>query len=291
MTAMLDLNRYIDQLARGFDAQEVVRFLRPLQARLLGNKLQLLACNRYMQAWLQQHHDKLLHYAKQTISSHITDLQIGIEDNSHPANTEQEFKQRLVRAGITLQYQNADFNTLHQDLKTQQDIISVLKTYAECFTDRRKHACNLLFCGGVGTGKTTFACILLRTIISQGYWGRIQSVNRLLRDVQSCYQQRATHSEQALFDSYLQDDLLIIDDIGLQRHTENSLHILSEILCLRYDHCKPSVLISNWPAKGNHQSPGLREMLGIHLFDRLLSGDSHVLIFDWPSYRRSTYET
>jgi DNA replication protein DnaC len=81
--------------------------------------------------------------------------------------------------------------------------------------------------------------------------------------------------------------VLLIDEIGLQRHTESTLFLLSEVLCERYDALKPTLLISNWPAQGSDKHPGLREMLGTRLFDRLTAGQSKVLIFDWPSYRHT----
>ncbi len=108
MTKILDLTHYLEKLIPEFDEQDVVRFLRPLQARLQINTLHLLACNRYMHAWLQQHQDKLLACAKKTISAHIINLDICIDDGANVAHDEQEFKQRLSQAGIAPQYQTAN---------------------------------------------------------------------------------------------------------------------------------------------------------------------------------------
>jgi len=69
MTTMLNLSDYIAHLSSEFNAQEVVRFLLPLRVRRYDNKLQLLACNRYMHAWLQQHRNKFLKLC-QTTSIH-----------------------------------------------------------------------------------------------------------------------------------------------------------------------------------------------------------------------------
>lgn len=111
------------------------------------------------------------------------------------------------------------------------------------------------------------------------------TTDALVRHIHSAFSPQPKQSEQGIIDGYCSYDCLVIDEMGIQRQTDSSLSALSTVICARYDHIKPTIIISNWPVNGSKTNPGLREMLGQRIIDRLLHGDSKVLVFDWNSYR------
>jgi DNA replication protein DnaC len=76
-------------------------------------------------------------------------------------------------------------------------------------------------------------------------------------------------------------DLMILDEIGLQRGTEDEQRTLHELLEARRLACKPTILLTNL----NHKE--LQTYLGERFIDRLKESGVSVL-FDWESHRRAS---
>jgi DNA replication protein DnaC len=101
----------------------------------------------------------------------------------------------------------------------------------------------------VGTGKTFLGRALLAELLQQGMHCLYTRASSLVRSIQHTYHPHTHDTEQSTLKHFIVPDLLLIDEIGLQRHTESTLFLLSsEVLCERYDALKPTLLISNWLA-------------------------------------------
>ena len=79
---------------------------------------------------------------------------------------------------------------------------------------------------------------------------------------------------------FINPDLLILDEIGLQHGSEAEKIILFEILNERYMQCKPTILISNLDIND------LKEYITERVIDRMREGGGQKIVFNWESNRR-----
>jgi DNA replication protein DnaC len=78
-----------------------------------------------------------------------------------------------------------------------------------------------------------------------------------------------------------QIDLMILDEVGLQRGTDDEQRTLHELLEARRLNCKPTILLTNLNV------PSLKEYIGERFMDRL--SESGVLVkFTWESHRKQS---
>jgi hypothetical protein len=78
---------------------------------------------------------------------------------------------------------------------------------------------------------------------------------------------------------FVEPDLLVLDEIGVQYGTETEQKILFRIIDLRYEEMKPTILISNLAI------PAFTEFVGERVVDRMRENGGMLFAFDWESYR------
>jgi DNA replication protein DnaC len=85
-------------------------------------------------------------------------------------------------------------------------------------------------------------------------------------------------NEVDMLDDFARASLLVIDEIGVGFGSEAEQVQLFDIIDARYKHRRPTILLSNLPAKD------LKTALGERAYDRLREG-SQILVCQWGSYR------
>jgi DNA replication protein DnaC len=77
-------------------------------------------------------------------------------------------------------------------------------------------------------------------------------------------------------------DLLVLDEVGLTIGSDDKRRaMLFDVLDTRYANLRATILI------GNLTDEEMERYLGERIMDRLCEGDSAVVSFTWPSFRRS----
>ena len=74
-------------------------------------------------------------------------------------------------------------------------------------------------------------------------------------------------------------DLLIIDEVGLSFGSDAEVLQLSELLNMRYEDVRPTLIVSNC------KSSDLSRYLGDRGVDRLRENGGKVVTFEWESHR------
>jgi DNA replication protein DnaC len=159
----------------------------------------------------------------------------------------------------------------------------------------------LLMCGFTGSGKTRLACNIIREVRSSDCLYVTQSRITLLH--RETYGHRHHHlhrSEESEEDEAPQPQtiwkvveevhLLVLDELGAHALAPDVQLPFDDLLRHRYDHRKPTILISNLALKGTAERPGLKQILGDPLTDRIHAATGHgkfVLQFSADSYRRT----
>lgn len=160
-----------------------------------------------------------------------------------------------------------------------QKVFDYFKDYSANFADRIESGTSVILTGCPGTGKTHLACALLYEAKKQGYSVRFTNVRKLVRSVRDTWKEGAAESESQVIDRYIDLDLLVIDEVGVQAKSENEQHIIFDVLNGRYENVKPTIILSN------EDLATIREIIGERAYDRLREGGGKAFAFDWDSYR------
>ncbi|MEW5029105.1 ATP-binding protein, partial [Klebsiella pneumoniae] len=88
-------------------------------------------------------------------------------------------------------------------------------------------------------------------------------------------------SEASLLDDLCRVDLLILDEVGIQRGSSGEKVILNQVIDRRLSYMRPVGILTNL----NYES--LTDTLGARILDRLQMDGGMWVNFDWDSYRKN----
>lgn len=161
------------------------------------------------------------------------------------AAEEEEYKRRefeqkvneLRRKG----FPEADMRnwTFSNDDLTNEKITKAAQRYVENFSELRKSGKGLLLYGNTGTGKTYTACEIANALIDKGYPVLVTNFARILNTLQG------TFEKQEYIDSFNSYQLLVIDDLGIERDTAYAKEQVFNIIDSRYRSGLPMVITTN----------------------------------------------
>jgi len=153
------------------------------------------------------------------------------------------FQQRiqvLRRNGLSdLEYRNWTFD---KDDRKQPGISDACRKYVDEWNEMRDKNVGLLFYGGVGTGKSFYACCIANALLERCVSVLVTSFPRILGRLQSAGQ---VGDRNKLLDSIQRYELVVIDDLGAERETEYALEQIYTVVDTRYRSGKPLILTTN----------------------------------------------
>lgn len=161
----------------------------------------------------------------------------------------------------------------------QQKALAACQQFADQFDSHLETGAGLILSGRPGTGKTHLACAIANQVISAGRSALFITVAALVRKIRSTYGNRDGLSEQDVINDFCRVDLLMVDEVGIQRGTDSEEHLLFEVLNDRNSYYKPTILISNLNASQ------MGEYIGERSMDRMREGGGRFVPFNWESYR------
>lgn len=136
----------------------------------------------------------------------------------------------------------------------------------------------LIFIGGPGTGKNHLASALVQKFISDNSkTALITETIKIIRAIKDSWRHNDITETQAMRD-YVESDLLVIDEVGVQFGSETERMYLTEIVNDRYNHMRPTILI------GNVTLDEMKKAIGERAVERFREG-GRVVPFTWESYR------
>jgi len=101
--------------------------------------------------------------------------------------------------------------------------------------------------GSTGTGKTSFACILLAELMNRNKdmykYPKFLDMRAIKYDIEQEYQQTKTIKD--IIDRYTHTPLLVIDDFGVMIGTESYIQFISHIINHREQNNKRTIITSN----------------------------------------------
>lgn len=109
----------------------------------------------------------------------------------------------------------------------------------------------IFFTGPAGTGKTTKAAQTVLECMHTRFVERIgpvdfifETATQILFNLRRCYSDK-DRDEQAMLNRYCMVDLLVIDDLGVEKCSEWVLQMFHMIIDYRYSHKKATIITSN----------------------------------------------
>jgi DNA replication protein DnaC len=187
------------------------------------------------------------------------------------------FAKRTREANLPPRFVSKTFADFQVSTASQKRALAVAQDYVARFSDHQAAGRCLIFCGKPGTGKTLLASIIATSLI-QNLRIEYTTVAMLIRDLRSNWQNGGNEQDRL---SKLQNlHLLILDEVGLSFGTDSEIQQLSEVIDLRYQVCRPTLVASNY---------GLNELgkfLGERAVDRLKDNGGLAVIFNWESHRK-----
>ena len=118
-------------------------------------------------------------------------------------------------------------------------LISKAKTYADKWSDMMSKNIGLLLWGEVGTGKTFFAACIANALVENCVSVKMTNFSTILNDL--FYE----NDKNQYIDRLNNHNLLIIDDLGIERDTEYALEQVYNIIDARYKSNKPLIVTTN----------------------------------------------
>ena len=127
-----------------------------------------------------------------------------------------------------------------------RNVVASIRSYLDSLEDNLAAGSSIWLMGETGTGKTTLAMLVSKRALEAGHSVAIYSLPKLLARI------RRTYDAEAGEDSYLEFferltsvDLLHLDDLGAERHSDWVIEQLYSIINQRYEDGRSVIVTTN----------------------------------------------
>lgn len=180
----------------------------------------------------------------------------------------------LGRSGIQNLHQNCTFKNYEVKNDGQRHALSMAKSYAMNFGEGFT---SFVFSGSPGTGKNHLAAAIGNYLLARDSTVLIVTVADLMLRVRACYD--SGQSEASLLDELCRVDLLVLDEVGIQKDSKHEKIIINQIIDRRLASLRPVGVLTNL------NFDELAATLGERVVDRLKMDKGMWVNFAWESYR------
>lgn len=152
-----------------------------------------------------------------------------------------ESKQREIDEARRLGFPDKELlkYTFAADDRKNAKLSDVMQKYVDQFKEFKEKGKGLLLYGGVETGKTFFACCIANALIDNGYSCLATNFSRIANTVWDI------ENKQGYYDKLNSFDLLVLDDLGVERNTDYMQEIVFNIVDGRDRSGLPMIITTN----------------------------------------------
>lgn len=183
----------------------------------------------------------------------------------------------LGRSGIQDLHRKCTFANYDVTCEGQRLALTMAKRYAQNFGEGFG---SFVFSGNPGTGKNHLAAAIGNHLLKTRRTVLIVTIPDLSTLIRATYDGEGG-SESALLKDLCRVDLLVLDDVGVQRATKSEWVVLNQIIDRRLASLKPVGILTNLTYQES------ADMLGARIMDRLTMDGGIWVNFDWGSFRRN----
>ena len=120
-------------------------------------------------------------------------------------------------------------------------ILRSARRYVNTWPKRKANNDGLLLWGEVGTGKTFFAACIANALIDQGVPVMMTNFAKILNRLSGLY----SNDKNEFINELMDYELLIIDDLGIERNTDFALEQIYTVIDERYKTRLPLIITTN----------------------------------------------
>lgn len=153
------------------------------------------------------------------------------------------------------------FCTFDRDDRANPKISDISLRYVEHFQTMYRRGKGLIYFGNAGTGKSFLAACITNALIDKGYKCLMTNFPRIINELTGVFE-----GKQQYIDSLNNYDLLVIDDLAIERDTEYTAEIVQNVIDSRYTSGKPLIITTNL-TKAEYENP--KNIKKQRLFSRL----------------------
>jgi DNA replication protein DnaC len=149
----------------------------------------------------------------------------------------------LADARIPPKFARAELSSYKPDTDSQRDALRLAKKFIDAFPVEQK---GIVFHGPTGVGKTHLAIGLLKAVIREkGARGYFFQTTELLRLVRETYNRSVDETEMEVLRPVLEADVLVLDDLGVEKTSEWVHETLGLVINTRYNARRATIVTSN----------------------------------------------
>ena len=138
----------------------------------------------------------------------------------------------------------------------------IAMNYAAHFDEYAQGEAGLMFWGNVGTGKSFLAACIANALIDRYYTVIMAPLQTLVADMTENFNE----NRDAILARVGNADLLIIDDLGVERNTEYMMEHVYDLINARYLAKKPIIVTTNLSPTQMKEDKDIRK---VRVYDRL----------------------
>lgn len=204
---------------------------------------------------------------------------LGPEDMARPCECrEQRLRRAHVRdvaSAIPPRYRGVSFDRppiteMARDMSSRQ-AVSVVHGFINDLEEHLAAGRGLWLMGNTGTGKTTLGMLIAKAVMSAGKTAAVYFTPTLLTRIRLTYQAAdAENHYDAFFRRLTSVDLLYIDDLGSERHTDWVVEQLYALVNERYETQRSMLVTSNAHKDVDEGIAELEEQIGSRTVSRLV---------------------
>jgi DNA replication protein DnaC len=213
----------------------------------------------------------------------------------------QTLARRLKAGEIPPRFAGKTLENYDPKTASQRRILGIAKEYVANFDNHLAAGRCMILAGKVGTGKTHIACGILQAIASRPFAGgawrrwsdsswkepaehpvRYATVSGIIRAIRETWNNHEVSEADALR-KFTKPHLLALDEVGRQFGSDAEKTQLEELLDMRYQEMKPTIVCTNIGDKAQ-----IATFLGERGLDRLRENGGIMSVFDWASHRGRT---
>lgn len=184
----------------------------------------------------------------------------------------------IGRSGILPMHQNCSVTNFIANTAEQHKAKIFATEYIANFD--KNNGGGFVFSGQPGTGKNHLAAAICNALLAHNRSCLVITVTELMQKLRNCYQSGSETTEDKFIRTMIEYDLLVLDEIGLQRNSDAEKLALNQIVDQRICRFKPTGMLTNLSAQQ------INECLGVRIMDRMRSCDGKWISFDWESFRK-----
>ena len=149
----------------------------------------------------------------------------------------------LGRSGVGKKHLKCRFDNYITDNQGQRQAYNVSRRWVSEFLEGNPK--NFIFSGSTGTGKNHLACAMANALMKRKQTVLVITVAELMMKIRDKYNKESRVTESQ-FLKYLSDvDLLVLDEVGVQRMNDHESIMINTIVDSRYTNEKATGILTN----------------------------------------------